>query len=336
MNTKKTVALTLLAVMLFGGCGEKTKNDPEKLLKTGKYEEASETYIALIDKDSENADLYTGLADAYVGMKEYEAAVDTLCEGYELTGNKVLVKKMSEITGGLFKVSSDKISYQTVIYCCERVLECGEDADMYEMIAMSYMKMEQFDKAFETAVSGAEKTSDDSLTGKIASELYSAGSKADKNGKKEIATQCLGYVLQLEPDNKEAADLLDTVNGVKKEDEPKEDDEKTEKPQAPEKPAPSEEQKPASPVTPEPVEPQPQQPASEPQPTRTYTVQIGAYGELANAENKVAAANAAGLSASYFSSGGLYRVTIGTYSSESEANAAVSRANAAGFSAVII
>ena len=97
MNTKKTVALTLLAVMLFGGCGEKTKNDPEKLLKTGKYEEASETYIALIDKDSENADLYTGLADAYVGMKEYEAAVDTLCEGYELTGIVFITSEMFQV-----------------------------------------------------------------------------------------------------------------------------------------------------------------------------------------------------------------------------------------------
>ena len=344
MNSKKVVAAILSATLLLSGCGGKGSDDPAGLLKSGKYEEASEAYIKLIDKDEKNIEAYNGLADAYVGMKEYEAAVDVLSECYGITGNKELVKKMNSITDKLYKTSKDKVGLQTVIYCCERILECGADAKLYEMIAMSYVKMEQYDKAIETVTVAVEETEDEGIAEKIASELYTIGSKAYTDGKKDDAKECLGYILEIDPDNKKATDLLNAINGVKedkkdeKEDKKKEEktDVKKDEPSTPEpvKPEPVKPQ----PVTPEPVNPEPPVPETPAvaEPSGSYTVQIGAYGELANAENKVAAANAAGLSASYFSSGGLYRVTIGTYSSESEANAAVARAQAAGFSAVII
>ena len=334
MNRKTFTAVALSAVMMLSDCGSKA-DDPAKLLEKGQYEQAAEVYQAALENDEKNVDLYIGLADSFLGMGECEAAIDVLCDGFENTNDKTLPEKMAKITSDLYNTASDKGDYQVVLYCCERSLECGENSELYEISAKCYLNMDQAEDAIETVKNGVENTGDTSVAENVASYIYTLGSKAYTAGDKVSALDYFKKVVEIDSENADAVNMINAIGENPQNEEKK--DNKTEEVQT------SESDKKDQP------EPQPQQsekPAenenkavpnmTSAQPAGSYTVQIGAYSEAANAESKVSKATAAGLSASYYQSGGLYRVTIGTFATESEANAAVAKANAAGFDAIIV
>lgn len=320
----------LSVVLLLGGCFGKDDNSALALLEKGQYEAAADAFNMEIESDADNAELYIGLADAYIGMGEYEAAVDVLCDGFEATEKKELTDKMIKISSDVYNTATEKIDYQVALYCCERTAECVSDAEIYKTSALCYLYMEQPDKAIETVNEGVEKTKDPSVSEAVASHLYTLGSKAYTSGDKKTAKQYFDYVLEIDSENEDAASMLEAIGENPKDE--KDDKKPEEKPAEDKKP----EEKPADNNVTETVTPVPEVVPEAPAVIGNFVVQIGAYGEKANADNKVAAAKAAGFSASYYEAGGLYHVTIGAFSTEAEANQCVAKANAAGFDAIIL
>ena len=60
------------------------------------YEEAIVAYEAAIAIEPMRVEAYLGLADAYLGKGDYEAAAEKLQRGYELTGDESLKQKLEE------------------------------------------------------------------------------------------------------------------------------------------------------------------------------------------------------------------------------------------------
>lgn len=353
MKYKEIIAIGAVAALVLTGCGSSKTTSGSELLAQGKYSAAADAFSEEIKSDPKKVSLYIGLADAYIGEGEYEAAVDNLSEGYNATKSAELTDKMIKITDDLYKIAASKEDYQTVLYCCEAVLECKDDEpSIYETKAMCYLHMDQVDKAIKTVSEGEEKTGSKDISENVSSYLYTLGSKAYTSGEKVSAKEYYEKVLELDPENEDAANMIkaigDTAEEAPKKEEQKEEKEeeqkeeqKSETSKAPSQKSPSaptqntqQQTKPASPA-PQTAQPAPQ--TAQPAPQKAnYTVQIGAYSEKQNAENKVAKANAAGFSASISASGGLYHVTIGTYSTEAEANNVASKAQAAGFNVIVL
>ena len=61
-----------------------------RYLSEMEYEKAIAEYEAVIEIDSRNVEAYLGLADAYIGLGEYDKAMEALKRGYEETGNEEL------------------------------------------------------------------------------------------------------------------------------------------------------------------------------------------------------------------------------------------------------
>ncbi len=333
MKLKSTIAVCVGLTLTLCSCmGD---NSPEKLLEKGQFDAAAKAYIEEIKKDDSSPELYIGLADAYMGSGEYEAAIDTLADGFDSTKEKKLSDKMSEIVVSVFETAGDKADFQSVIYCCDRTLECDEkNADIYKISALSYLKTEDTEKAVETAKEGLEKTEDEGVAEAVASQLYTLGSKAFTGGQKAEAKKYFNLVLELDKDNSDAKNMLTAIGEnpvdkkpAEKDDEKQEDEPSKEenKPQAkPEVQKPSQTSAPEAPAVSEPVQ------------TGSYTVQIGLYANEENAKGKVETAKAKGFSASYSNVNGKFRVTIGTFSSYADAEAQAAKAQSAGFSTYII
>lgn len=351
MKYREIIAIGAVAALLLTGCGSSKTTSGSELLAQGKYSAAADAFSEEIKSDPKKVSLYIGLADAYIGEGEYEAAVDNLSEGYNATKSDKLTDKMIKITDDLYKIAASKEDYQTVLYCCEAVLECKDDEpSIYESKAMCYLHMDQVDKAIKTVSEGEEKTDNKDISKNVSSYLYTLGSKAYTSGEKASAKEYYEKVLELDPENEDAANMIKAIGDIAEEapkkeeqkEEKKEEQKEEQKTEASKTPS----QTPASQASPsaptqntqqqtKPASPAPQ--TTQPAPQKTnYTVQIGAYSEKQNAENKVAKANAAGFSASISASGGLYHVSIGTYSTEAEANNVASKAQAAGFNVIVL
>lgn len=79
MKYRKIIAIGAIAALMLSGCGasDDAKSGSE-LLAAGKYSAAADAFSEELKSDSKNVKLYTGLADAYVGEGEYEAAILSL------------------------------------------------------------------------------------------------------------------------------------------------------------------------------------------------------------------------------------------------------------------
>lgn len=71
-----------------------------RYLSNGEYEEAILAFAAAIEIDPMQADAYLNLANAYIGMNDFDAAREILERGYELTQNEELKAKLEELDSG--------------------------------------------------------------------------------------------------------------------------------------------------------------------------------------------------------------------------------------------
>lgn len=69
----------------------------KKYLSELEYDQAVAAYEAAIEIEPMNVDAYLGLADAYIGKSDYEAAALALQKGYELTQDETLKNKLDEV-----------------------------------------------------------------------------------------------------------------------------------------------------------------------------------------------------------------------------------------------
>ncbi len=71
-----------------------------RYLSEQKYEQAIIEFERVISINPWNVDAYLGMADAYIGMGEYDKAEEILRKGYEVTGDSALLNKINSLSGG--------------------------------------------------------------------------------------------------------------------------------------------------------------------------------------------------------------------------------------------
>ena len=100
-NAYWTVVVMLLLTLL--GCKSTAARWQEqydlgvRYLSNGEYEEAVIAFNAAIEIDPMQADAYLNLANAYIGMNDFDAAREILERGYELTQSEALKSKLEEL-----------------------------------------------------------------------------------------------------------------------------------------------------------------------------------------------------------------------------------------------
>lgn len=71
-----------------------------RYLSDGEYEDAIIAFNTAIEIDPNQADAYLSLANAYIGMNNFDAAREILQRGYELTQSEELKAKLEELDSG--------------------------------------------------------------------------------------------------------------------------------------------------------------------------------------------------------------------------------------------
>lgn len=72
------------------------------------YEEAIVAYEAAIEIEPMSVEAYLGLAEAYIGKGDYEAAAEALQKGYELTGDEGLKQKLDEVNKEIVRLKEEE------------------------------------------------------------------------------------------------------------------------------------------------------------------------------------------------------------------------------------
>jgi tetratricopeptide (TPR) repeat protein len=148
----------------------------ENYLKAGSYEQAVQAYIkALSMKDSDEQLLTIGLAEAYVGMDEYDKALEALRSCYQKISSNKIKEKIEEVTAKktdyeyLQAVSRAEVyfsnqEYDKAIAEYEKAkLIKSKEATSYRRIAEAYIEKGEYSMARDEVLEGQAITQDESL-----------------------------------------------------------------------------------------------------------------------------------------------------------------------------
>lgn len=148
----------------------------ENYLNAGSYEQAIDAYEqALSMKNSDQELLTVGLSDAYIGIEEYDKALEVLRSCYQKTSGFLVKEKIEEIIAEkteyeyLQSISRAKVYFKNKEY--EKAIEEYEeakqikskDATAFQGIADSYIKLGKYDLAKEEILEGQVITRDKNL-----------------------------------------------------------------------------------------------------------------------------------------------------------------------------
>lgn len=108
---QRLTSLLLAALLLISLCACGQKADPwqeqydlgVRYLSDGNYEEAVIAFTAAIEIDPKKAEAYLSLANVYIEMDDFDAALEILQRGYDQTGDQSLQDKIDEINSGNVK-----------------------------------------------------------------------------------------------------------------------------------------------------------------------------------------------------------------------------------------
>jgi tetratricopeptide (TPR) repeat protein len=143
----------------------------ENYLKSGSFEQAVEAYTkALSIKDSDQQLLSIGLAEAYVGMNDYDNALEVLRSYYQKTSGIKIKEKIEEVTSAktdyeyLQSISRGDIyfansEYDKAITEYEKAkLIKSKEVTAYKLIAEAYIEIEEYNLAREEVIEGQALT----------------------------------------------------------------------------------------------------------------------------------------------------------------------------------
>lgn len=148
----------------------------EKYLNEGNYVKAVDAYLkALTIKPDEQEELAIGLAEAYVGIKEYDKALEVLRKGYQNTAGTKIKEKIEEVT-----LEKTDYEYLQIISRADMYFTNGEYADAiteyekaklikskeatsYLQIAKAYIELGEYVKALEEVQEGLALTENEKL-----------------------------------------------------------------------------------------------------------------------------------------------------------------------------
>lgn len=170
------------------------------------YEEATVAYEAAIAIEPMSVEAYLGLADAYLGKGDYEAAAEKLQRGYELTGDESLKQKLEEVKREIVRLKEEeerekaeearrkeeerkKAAEDTWKSQFDLVVEAGDGIHCFKEIAYTAEEENRLDSFLSACAEG-------SIENMIACSLSSILVK-DRDNKKYVGALYKDFALEL-------------------------------------------------------------------------------------------------------------------------------------------
>jgi tetratricopeptide (TPR) repeat protein len=148
----------------------------EQYLRIGNYEQAIEAYIkALAISDTDQVNLSIGLAQAYIGIDDYDSALKVLRECYQKTLGYTIKKKIEEVTEKKIDYEYLQVISRADIYLSKKeydkaVIEYekakkikSKEAKSYMKIAQVYIEQDKYEEARDEAKEGLTLTQSEEL-----------------------------------------------------------------------------------------------------------------------------------------------------------------------------
>lgn len=177
----------------------------ENYLSAGKYEQAVEAYKKVLSMKRSDKRMFTiDLAEAYVGLNDYDEALEILRSYYMKSPDTKIKEKIEDITArktdyeyqesiSKAELFFSKKEYEKAISEFEKAKEIkSKDVTSYKRIAEAYILLGEYEKAREEVIEGQEITGDDKLTHTLAlvnSYLY-------KEKYESLMQEASEYILQ--------------------------------------------------------------------------------------------------------------------------------------------
>lgn len=135
MGKKKICGILMVFLLIvLTACGQSVEETWQeqydlgvRYLSEGNYEEAIIAFTAAIEIDPKQADVYLGLADAYIGSSDYEKAAEILQIGQEQCGE---LERFSRLLDNITFLQSDEAGIQiTDFYFDKAEFLAGNETD---------------------------------------------------------------------------------------------------------------------------------------------------------------------------------------------------------------
>ena len=152
--------LALLAVIcLFSGCqgGQEAPSLADEgmaAVRQEHYEEALSNFSASIGTDEDVLVSYRGMGMAYMGLEQYEKAVNAFDEAYQLTNDRMKETRRDLL---FYKAAAlyRQQDYSETINTCTNILDISQEADAFYLRGACYLELGEQEKAkanFDAAV----------------------------------------------------------------------------------------------------------------------------------------------------------------------------------------
>lgn len=148
----------------------------EEYLKEGAYEQAAEAYLKAISIKSSNQErLSLGLADAYIGLNNFDKALEVLRSSYKKTGAISIKEKIEEVTAKKTDYTFSQTAAHAETYFTngeyEKAITEYEKAKLikskevisYQRIAEAYIELGNYSLAREEVMEGLALTESEEL-----------------------------------------------------------------------------------------------------------------------------------------------------------------------------
>ncbi|MDF2510812.1 MAG: hypothetical protein K0S04_678 [Herbinix sp.] len=157
----------------------------ENLLSAGDYKNAVQAYKSALSTKSNDEMLTIGLANAYVGLDQYDKALEVLRVCYKVKASKRLCEEIEAISAkqteyeyhqyiSRAEVYHANKEYKKAITAYEKAKKIkGKEITSYQRITAVYIAMQEYELAKEEAVEGQAITKDESFS--VLLELIDAG-----------------------------------------------------------------------------------------------------------------------------------------------------------------
>ena len=133
--------------------------EADHLVKAGRIEDAIAIYERTIQREPENLDPYSGLAEAYVALGRWDDAIEIRRQGHEIAGDQAMTRMFAAAAGEDDYRKADNAWAQVQLMWLEArstwaYVSPLDLARVYAQLDMAEEAFEQLDKAFDDRAPG--------------------------------------------------------------------------------------------------------------------------------------------------------------------------------------